>query len=221
MTINSATGLITIPAGLTIGDHNFTITATNAVGSTPAQNFTLTVSAITPPPTITSANNHSVVSGTGGSFQVTATPGGVAPITYSLTGHPTGVSINSTTGLITIAGTTAVGTHTFTVTASHNPSASQSFTLTVRAATTTQPPGNGGDDSGGGGGGGSGGGGGGGIVGWINGLLNPNAPTTVTQTTANTAVQTAITAATGNNATTNIRNPGDIALSVLQSMANC
>jgi hypothetical protein len=61
---------------------------------------------------------------------------GTNPITYSLTGEPAGVSINSASGLITIAATTAAGSHTFSVIASNGiiPNATQSFTLTVNAS---------------------------------------------------------------------------------------
>ncbi|MCL1904950.1 MAG: putative Ig domain-containing protein, partial [Methanomassiliicoccaceae archaeon] len=84
-------------------------------------------------PTITSANSTTVANGTGGTFQVTAT--GATPITYSLAGAPSGVTINSSTGSITIMGAVAAGTYTFTVNASNEavPNATQSFTLTVTA----------------------------------------------------------------------------------------
>lgn len=79
---------------------------------------------------ITSANSFSVFRGTGGMFQVTAT--GTAPITYYLTGAAPGISIDSS-GLITILGTMAANTYTFTVNASDGtaPNAAQPFTLTV------------------------------------------------------------------------------------------
>ena len=88
-------------------------------------------------PSITSANSTSVVNGTGGTFQVTAT--GSAPITYSLSGAPSGVTINSTSGLIAIAGTVVVNSYNFTVTASNgvSPNATQSFTLTVNPDSST------------------------------------------------------------------------------------
>ena len=101
-------------------------------GAGPGLNATTYVAPVAP--TITSANSTSVVNGTGGTFQVTAT--GAAPITYSLSGQPSGVSINFSTGVMTIAGTVAANTYTFTITASNGtaPNATQSFTLTVNAA---------------------------------------------------------------------------------------
>ncbi|MCL2695036.1 MAG: hypothetical protein FWE69_01785 [Clostridiales bacterium] len=113
--------------------YRYRCVVSNAVGSVNSNSATLTVSATPAAPVITSANKKSVVSGAGGTFQVTAT--GTNPIAYSLTGAPTGVTINSTSGLITIAGTVAVNTHTFTITASNGttPNATQNFTLTVTA----------------------------------------------------------------------------------------
>ena len=89
----------------------------------------------TPPiaPTITSAN-HTSVPARGGTFQVTAT--GTAPLTYSLTGAPIGVSIDAATGMITMNSLCSVNAGTdqsFTVTASNGtaPAATQNFTLTI------------------------------------------------------------------------------------------
>lgn len=81
-------------------------------------------------PSITSANSTSVVSGEGGTFQVEAA--GTDPIIYSLDGAPEGVTINSRTGLITIADSRASGIYTFTIMASNGimPNATLTFTLT-------------------------------------------------------------------------------------------
>ena len=136
VSINSATGLVTIAGTTAVGSHTFTITASNGISPNATQSFTLTVTAAPVAPAITSANNTSVVSGTGGTFQVTAT--GDATITYSLSGEPAGVSINSTSGLITIAGTVATGSHTFAITAANGtlPNDTQSFTLMVTSTAT-------------------------------------------------------------------------------------
>jgi len=133
VSINSASGLMTIAATTADGEHRFTITAGNAAGSSLPQNFTLTVTAAPVAPSITSANRTTVAGGAGGTFQVTAT-GNPSTFTYSLSGTvPAGVSINGSTGLITIASTTAARVHVFTITASNgvNPDAAQRFTLTV------------------------------------------------------------------------------------------
>ena len=122
------------------GDATVTLTATiSKNGKSETVVFTLTVKKAVPP-TITSANHTSVVSGTGGVFQVTAT--GDEPITFSLTGTmPEGVSINNETGLIAIASTTVVGNYTFTVVASNGsePDDSQEFTLSVSTDPADRP----------------------------------------------------------------------------------
>ena len=136
VSINSASGAISIAATTAAGEYAFIITADN--GSTPyAQSFTLKVSdplASPVPPAITSANNAMVINGTDSTFQVTA--GGAPPISYSLSGQPAGVSIDSATGLMTIAATTAAGSHTFAITATDSTSLSNtiSFTLIVGSA---------------------------------------------------------------------------------------
>jgi hypothetical protein len=119
---------ITIPAGSLQGGEAIT------VPMNPYAGFEIKTAGF--PPTITSANNTSVVSGVGGTFQVTAT--GKTPIIYAMVGAPDGVSINSSTGLITIAATTAAGIHNITIQAGNEfpPNASQAFTLTVTAAAT-------------------------------------------------------------------------------------
>jgi len=135
VSIDSSTGVIMISGSLAAGSYEFTVTASNGVSPNATQTFTLTVTPAPVAPTITSLNNTSVVSGIGGTFNVTAT--GDATITYSLTGAPAGVSINSSTGAMTIAPSVVVSTHTFTVTASNgvSPNATQEFTLTVVMAT--------------------------------------------------------------------------------------
>jgi hypothetical protein len=97
---------------------------------------------VTAPPSITSANSINVAGGAGGTFTVTTT--GHPARTYSLTGAPAGVTINASTGVITIASTTAVGEHTFTVTAKNGiaPDVTQTFTLKV-----TEKSGGGGDNT--------------------------------------------------------------------------
>ena len=92
------------------------------------------IEAVVLAPTITSANSATVAAG--GTFQVTATS--TAPIAYALSGTvPAGVTINSASGLITVAASTAAGTYNFTVTASNSSgSDSQPFTLTVTATVT-------------------------------------------------------------------------------------
>ncbi|MFL4950206.1 putative Ig domain-containing protein [Streptomyces sp. MMS24-I31] len=82
--------------------------------------------------TVTSPGNQSTATGSSVSLQIQATDSAGAALTYSATGLPTGLSINSSTGLISGTASTA-GTYSTTVTAkdSTGASGSASFTWTV------------------------------------------------------------------------------------------
>ncbi|MFJ1758290.1 M4 family metallopeptidase [Kitasatospora sp. NPDC088134] len=109
--------------GANSAEYNATATAWAAVnvGSLPS----------TGGPTVTSPGNQSTALNGTVNLQIAAT-GGTAPLSYSATGLPTGLSINASTGKIT--GTaTAAGTYNVTVTAKDaaNKTGTASFTWTV------------------------------------------------------------------------------------------
>ncbi|MFE9493364.1 putative Ig domain-containing protein [Streptomyces collinus] len=81
---------------------------------------------------VTNPGSQSTATGSSVSLQIKATDSGGASLTYSATGLPTGLSINSTSGLISGTASTA-GTYQVTVTAkdSTGASGSTSFTWTV------------------------------------------------------------------------------------------
>ncbi len=97
---------------------------------------TLSLSIPAPPMTITNPGTRSGTVGTASSVQLAAS-GGVGPFTWSATGLPGGVSMNSSTGLI--SGTPiAAGSFTVTVTATDaatptHATASQTFTWNIAA----------------------------------------------------------------------------------------
>jgi hypothetical protein len=82
--------------------------------------------------TVTSPGSQSTTTGGSVSLQIHATDSAGAALTYSATGLPTGLSINSSTGLISGTASTA-GTYNVTVTAqdSTGASGSASFSWTV------------------------------------------------------------------------------------------
>ncbi len=133
VTFNASTGVLSgTPAAGTGGSYTLTFTATNATG-TSTQTFTLTV---VQPPVITSANHTTFTTGAAGTFSVTST--GFPTVSYSESGAlPTGVTFNSTTGVL--SGTPGVGTgktYSITISATNGvTTTTQSFTLTVN-----QPP---------------------------------------------------------------------------------
>jgi hypothetical protein len=89
----------------------------------------------TPTVTVTSPGNQTGTVGTAASLQIHATDSDSGALTYSATGLPAGLSISSTTGLITGTPTTAAA-YSVTVTAkdASGPTGSASFTWTISAA---------------------------------------------------------------------------------------
>ncbi len=84
-------------------------------------------------PTFTDAGGtDTVTSGQGGTFAFTTT-GGTLPVTFSISGQPTGVTIASATGVLTVGTGTAHGTYSIIVTATdaNSKTATQTLTLTV------------------------------------------------------------------------------------------
>jgi autotransporter-associated beta strand protein len=129
-------GTLSSTASAAQGIYTFTITASNST-STVTQTFTLTVGA---PANITSANNAAFTAGTSGTFTVTAT-GFPAP-GYSLSGAPTWVTINSNSGVMSVAPpATSAALYVYTITANNgvgNP-ATQKFALTINAPVSFNP----------------------------------------------------------------------------------
>jgi hypothetical protein len=134
VTFNAATGVLSgTPAAGTAGSYPIMFTAHNGIGADAVQNFTLTVGQ---PPAITSGSSTTFTVGTAGTFTVTAT-GFPAPTFSEVGALPTGVTLNTTTGVL--SGTPATGagkTYSITFTASNGvgTNAMQSFTLTVNQA---------------------------------------------------------------------------------------
>ena len=110
----SSTGLLSgTPATGTAGNYPLTITANNGVGSPAIQSFTLTVlspcTAITVSGTLPNGLYQTAYSS---SFTQT---GGTAPVTWSATGLPAGLSINTSTGVVSGSPTTTVAAASVTI----------------------------------------------------------------------------------------------------------
>ena len=133
--------------GMNLGTLNYQILATESFGGG-SGNSNVTVSHGSSPSgntvSVTNPGSQSGTVGTAASVQVHATDSGGQALTYSASGLPAGLSINSSTGLI--SGTpTAAGTPTVTVTATDSTGASGAATFSWTIASS----------SGGGGGGGA------------------------------------------------------------------
>jgi acetylxylan esterase len=132
LSINSSTGLISGTPTST-GTSSVTVTAKDSTGASGSATFSWSV---TSPGantvTVTNPGTQSSTTGTAASLQIHATDSGGAALTYSATGLPAGLSINSSTGLISGTPTTA-GTSSVTVTAKDSTGAtgSASFSWAV------------------------------------------------------------------------------------------
>jgi sugar lactone lactonase YvrE len=124
LTVNTTTGIISgVPTAA--GSYAVKVSATSGYG-TGSATLTLTVSSSSPGPAITSAL---IASGTVNSaFSYTITAGG-SPTSYNATGLPTGLTVNTSTGVV--SGTAATsGTYAVTISAT-NPGASATAGLTL------------------------------------------------------------------------------------------
>jgi len=135
LSVNTSTGLIS-GTPTAAGTSSVTLTATNSGGSGHAV-LTLTIASSTStPPAITSSTTASGTVGTAFSYQIAASN---SPTSYAATGLPAGLSVNTSTGLI--SGTpTAAGTSSVTLTATNSSgSGSAVLTLTISPAVSTTP----------------------------------------------------------------------------------
>ena len=130
LSLDAVTGLITgtpSSAGVT----NVTVSATNYIGTGTAA-LVITVTATPAAPAITSTLTASGIVSSAFTYQIT---GSNTPTSFNATGLPTGLSVNTTTGVI--SGTpSAVGVTNVTITAT-NATGSGSGTLVI---TVTAPP---------------------------------------------------------------------------------
>ncbi|HTX34306.1 MAG TPA: putative Ig domain-containing protein, partial [Bryobacteraceae bacterium] len=127
LTVSTSTGLIS-GTPTTAGTSSVTLSATNAGGT---GNATLTLTIQPPPPVITGPVTASATVGTAFSYQIAASN---SPTSFGATGLPAGLTVSTSTGLISGTPTTA-GTSTVTLSAA-NAGGSGNATLTL----TVQPP---------------------------------------------------------------------------------
>jgi hypothetical protein len=136
LSLNSSTGVISgTPAAGTGRIYTVVLNVSNGVGAAAVQTLTLTVNEA---PTFTSANAATFISGTAGSFNVTATSFPTLA-TFALSSGTLPANVSLLNGVLSTTSTpVAGGVYTFTIRAT-NPSPStlftdQAFTLTVNEA---------------------------------------------------------------------------------------
>jgi hypothetical protein len=135
LSINSSTGLIS-GTPTTAGTSSVTVTAKDTTGASGSASFSWTVNSTGNTVTVTSPGNQTSTVGSAASLQVQASDSASGQtLSYSATGLPAGLAINSSTGLISGTPTTA-GTSSVTVTAKDTTGASgsASFSWTVNSS---------------------------------------------------------------------------------------
>ncbi|WP_454632969.1 putative Ig domain-containing protein [Bradyrhizobium cenepequi] len=133
----TSNGVITGTPTATIGPTTFTVTVTDANGSTNSNSFTLKVnSAVTATQSISS---KALTQNVSTSFTPVIGGGGTTPFSYSISPSlPTGLTFNTSTGAITGTPSVTLATTSFTVTVTdnNNATATNTFILTVNGAVT-------------------------------------------------------------------------------------
>ena len=147
LSIDSSTGAIT--GTVTTGDSadspdTVTVTATDSTGATGTATFTWLVDNSTDPAVTAPADQTSTEGASISGVDATATESNKNPLTYSATGLPAGLSINSTTGAISGTidagdGSTTPYTVTVSVTDGLN-TGSATFTWTVNSVVDVTAP---------------------------------------------------------------------------------
>jgi hypothetical protein len=136
LSISSSTGVISGTASKA-GAYTVTLTGTDSTGPSGSATFTWTVgSAAANTVTVTNPGSQSGSVGTAVSLQLSASDSASGQtLTYSATGLPAGLSIGSTTGLISGTPTAAASDDvTVTATDTTGASGSASFTFTIGSA---------------------------------------------------------------------------------------
>jgi hypothetical protein len=131
LSINSSSGRIT-GTPTAAGTANVTLTVSDGLGGSDTESFTWTIVPANVAPVLTNPGAQDGIVGEAVDLQVTVTDADGDTLTYSATGLPTGLSINSSTGRI--SGTpTATGTFDASVTVNdgRGGSDSESFEWTV------------------------------------------------------------------------------------------
>ncbi len=136
-------GIVSWAATVVVGTYNFSVIATNIKSLYDTSNFLLQVDAIGAAVVAPSGYSYSPASttisnGTAGSSLAPLINTGGGTITYSLTSPPAGVTINSSTGVISWASTVAAGTYTINAKATNSAgNATTTYSLTITAGVYT------------------------------------------------------------------------------------
>jgi len=129
LTVNTTSGLIS-GTPVSVGTSNVMLSATNSAGT---GNAPLTLTVTLAPPAITSSGTASGTIGTAFSYQITGTN---SPASFGALGLPTGLTLDTTTGLISGTPTGAALTFSVMISATNSGGTGNApLTLTITAGT--------------------------------------------------------------------------------------
>ena len=139
--IDPSSGVITTTSSLAIGTYTISVTATNAVGTVVFNNaFTIDVTSTAEAPNnlLYATNNLSLLQTESGNSEAPSIKG-TSPISYSMTSSPinNAISINSSSGIISIAPGNSFGLYSIAVSASNGVGTTvftNAFSVTIEQA---------------------------------------------------------------------------------------
>jgi hypothetical protein len=145
LTINPSTGLISgNPTNAAVGIRNVTVTATDGSGSIASTSFKLTVANTNDAPVATSIATRNATEDTFFSMNVSSSFTDIDAgdtLTYGATGLPDGLTINTSTGVVSGFPTnSSVGTRNVTVTATDTSGSTASTSFNILVANTNDAP---------------------------------------------------------------------------------
>ena len=131
LSINSVTGNLSAGAIGDVGTYYFAVYAENSAGYD-LKDCVFVIKEKKMPPVFEPASYYANINIGSGAYTTTIVATGSPPISYSLTSQPSGVSINSSSGVLTVGTETPHGEHTFTIIAKNEGgSTTQSFRINV------------------------------------------------------------------------------------------
>lgn len=141
VTINSQTGVISWVNFSGTQSDTISVIATNSQGSVTTLyilNLNGSQGTVVPPTSLSySPSQITISSGVSGSSAIPTVNNGGGSTTYSISGAPAGISINTSTGVISWAGNLAIGTYTLTAVATNSAGQTNTtYSLTVQTAGT-------------------------------------------------------------------------------------
>ncbi len=146
LTINSSTGVISATDKLEVGTYQLSVTASNSAGSATFDKiFTITVTKGTEAPSALSYSPNSLETTVGTAISSVAPKlSGTSPFTFSMTSTPDAkgkISINTSTGVVSVATDAAEGTYKVSVTAANSASSktfADALRVVVKPGTSTK-----------------------------------------------------------------------------------